>query len=186
MESMPTPDPDSMRAELAAADVARQRLSGRLRLPAGILPVLGVGIAVQIGTAAVGIARQTTAGMALVGVGLVVLLAVVAWTLLRFRQVNGVRVDGFASQVVLWTGGTATGAYVAGFVGATWAAFESVWWLVAVASVVGGVGYALAVRQWWEAFRADPASRSAGASPKVLALLAAGAVVGLAVLVATG
>ena len=187
MESTtPAPDPDDVRAELAAADLARARLSERLRLPEGLLPALGTGIAVQIATAAVGIARQTVAGMVLVAVGLLVLLAVAGWALVRFRQLNGVRVDGFASQVVLGTGATATGAYVAGFVAATWAAFESAWWLVVVASAVGGVGYALGARQWWEAYRSDPSSRAAGASPRVLALLAAGACLGLAVLVVAG
>lgn len=177
--------PDDVRAELAAADLARERLSGRLRLPEGLLPVLGGAIAIQIGTAAVGIAEQTTAGMALVGAGMAVLLAVAGWALVRFRTINGVRVDGFASQVVLGAGTTATCAYALGFVAATWAAFEAVSWLVVVAAVVGGVGYALGARQWWQAFQVDPASRAPGASPKVLALLAAGACVGLAVLVVT-
>jgi hypothetical protein len=124
--------------------------------------------------------------MAVLAIGLVALLAVAAWALLQFRRINGVRVDGFASQVVLGTGAVATGAYVAGFVAATWAAFEGVWWLVGLAAVAGGVGYALGARQWWEAFRADPASHSGGASPRVLALLAAAACVGLVVLVVAG
>jgi hypothetical protein len=187
MESViPTPDPDHLRAELAAAEHARERLSGGLRLPAGFLPVLGAAIAIQIGTGAVGIAQQTSAGMALVAVGLVVLVAVSAWALLRFRHINGVRVDGFASQVVLGTGAVATGAYVVGFTAATWAAFSSTWWLVAVASVVGGVGYAVGARQWWQSFRADPASHAAGATPRVLVLLAAVACVGLVVLMVAG
>ena len=184
MESSSVPhDPSQARTDLAAADVARERMTKRLRLPVGLHPVLAVAIAIQIGTAAVGIARQTDAGMVVAGIGLVVLLVVTAWALLRFRQINGVRVDGFASQIVLGTGVTATTAYVAAFVVATWAAFESTWWLVAIAAVVGGVGYAWGARQWWSAFRADPASHAGGASPRVLALLAATACLGLAVLI---
>jgi hypothetical protein len=187
MESANAPgDPSQALADLAAADVARERLAARLRLPAGLHPVLAVAIAVQIGTAAVGIARQTAAGMVVVGAGLVVLLAVTAWALLRFRRINGVRVDGFASQIVLGSGVTATFAYVSGFVIATWAAFESTWWLVALAAVVGGVGYAWGAHQWWSAFRSDPAAHSRGASPRVLALLAATACLGLAVLLVAG
>lgn len=180
MESThPPQDPSHALTELAAADLARARLAARLQLPTGLHAALALAIALQIGTAAVGIARQTTAGMAIAGAGLAVLLAVTAWALLRFRQINGVRVDGFASQIVLGTGVTASSAYIVGFVIASWAAFESTWWLVAIAAVAGGVGYAWGARQWWSAFRADPAEHSRGASPRVLALLAATACLGL-------
>ncbi len=181
MESATTPDPD-VRAELALAELARERLTSGLRLPPGLHPVLAVGLAIQIGTAAVGIAQQTTRGMAVVGAGLLVLLAVTVWALVRFRQVNGVRVDGFASQVVLGASTVATTAYLGAFVVATWAAFESTWWLVAIAAGVGGVGYAWGAHRWWSAFRADPASHAGGASPRVLVLLAAAICLGLAVL----
>ncbi len=121
--------------------------------------------------------------MVLLGAGLVAYFGVAGWALLRFRRINGVRVDGFASQVVLGTGVTASGAYVGAFVVATWAAFESQWWLVVLAAVVGGVGYALGARQWWHAYRADPAARAPGSSPLVLAILALSAVAGMVVLV---
>ena len=111
---------------------------------------------------------------------------VAGWALLRFRRINGVRVDAFASQVVLGTGATATCTYVGAFVAATWGAFESQWWLVVVAAVVGGVGYALGARQWWRAYRTDPAAHAAGSSPLVLAILALAAVVGLVALVVVG
>lgn len=179
-------DHDHARASLAAADAARERLSTRLRLPGGLHPALAVAVALHIGTAAVGIAAQTLAGMGLLAVGLVAYLGVAGWALLSFRRINGVRVDGFASQIVLGTGATATTTYVGAFVAATWAAFESQWWLVVVASIVGGVGYALGARQWWRAYRADPAAHAAGSTPLVLALLAASAVVGLVVLVVVG
>jgi hypothetical protein len=184
--SIPPRDPSHALADLAAADVARERLAAGLRLPAGLHPVLAVAVALQIGAGAVGIAEQTTAGMVAVLCGLVVLLAATAWALLRFRQINGVRVDGFASQVVLGTGVTASTTYVAAFVTATWAAFESTWWLVLVAAVCGGVGYAWGARQWWLAFRADPAGHAGGASPRVLALLVAATCLGLVVLMIAG
>jgi hypothetical protein len=187
MESNSAPrDPDHARAALVAADQARERLSAGLRLPRGLHPVLGGAVALQIGTAAVGIMRQTTAGMVLLGAGLAVFLAVAGWALLAFRRINGVRVDGFASQVVLGTGAVATTTYVGAFVVATWAAFESQWWLVVAASVAGGVGYALGARQWWHAYRADPAAHAAGSSLVVLAILALSAIAGLVALVVMG
>lgn len=187
MESVNPPrDPSDALADLAAADLARERMAAGLRLPSGLHLALAIAIAVQIATAAVGVARQTSAGMAVVGAGLVVLFSVTAWTLLRFRQINGVRVDGLASQIILGTGVTASSAYIVGFVIATWAAFESTWWLVAVAAAAGGVGYAWGAHQWWSAFRADPEAHYRGASPRVLALLAATACLGLAVLLVAG
>lgn len=187
MESNHAPrDPDHLRAELVAADQARERLSAGMRLPEGLHPLLGGAVALQIGTAAIGIARQTAAGMVLLGTGLAVFLAVAGWAMLAFRRVNGVRVDGFASQIVLGTGATTSTAYVGAFVVAVWAAFDSQWWLVVVASVAGGVGYALGARRWWHAYQADPAAHAAGSSPRVLALLALSAVVVLVVLVVVG
>jgi hypothetical protein len=187
MESeIPPRDPSHALADLAAADGARERLASGLRLPAGLHPVLAVAVALQIGAGAVGIAEQTTAGMAAVLGGLVVLFAVTAWAVLRFRQINGVRVDGFASQIVLGTGVTASTTYVAAFVAATWAAFEAAWWVVLVAAVCGGAGYAWGARQWWLAFGADPAGHADGASPRVLALLLAATCLGLAVLMIAG
>ena len=187
MESIdPARDPSHALADLAAADLARDRMAARLRLPAGLHPALAVAIAIQIGTAAVGVARQTTSGMAVVGAGLVVLFAVTAWALLRFRQINGVRVDGLTSQIILGTGITASSSYIVGLVIAMWAAFDSAWWLVAIAAVIGGAGYAWGARQWWTAFQADPEAHSRGASPRMLALLAATACLGLAVLLIAG
>jgi hypothetical protein len=185
MESSATPrEPSRAQADLMAADLARDRLAARLRLPRGLHPVLAVAVALQIGAGAVGIARQTSAGM--VVAGLAVLFAVTVWALLRFRQINGVRVDGFASQIVLGTGVTASTSYVAAFVTATWAAFESIWWLVLAAAVCGGVGYAWGARRWWSAFQADPEGHAGGASPRVLALLVAATCLGLAAVMIAG
>lgn len=178
--------PDDARADLAAADLARDRLTGGLNLPRGLHPLLACAVAIQIGTAAVGIAEQTAAGLGLLLVGLGVFLVVAMWMLHRFRRMNGVRVDGLAGRVVLGTGTTSSTAYLGGFAAATWAAFESQWWLVGLAAVIGGVGYALGARQWWDAYRADPATHARGASPQMLTVLALVAALGFVVLMVVG
>lgn len=177
---------DDARAHLAAADLARGRLTTGLKLPRGLHPALAGAVAVQISTAAVGIAEQTALGLGLLLAGLGVFLAVATWLLHRFRRINGVRVDGLTGRVVLGSGTTSSVAYVWGLGGATWAAFESQWWLVGLAAVIGGVGYALGARQWWDAYRADPSTHARGASPQVLAVLALVAALGFVVLMVVG
>ena len=152
-------DPGDPRSVLAAADQARQRLAAGLRPPAGLHSALA---------------------------GVAVFLGVAALALYQFRRVNGVRVDGLASQVVLGGGAASTLVYAGAFGAATWAALESRWWLVGAAAVAGGAGYAFAVARWWRAYRNDPARRAGGASPRVLAALAAIACLGLAALLAAG
>ncbi|MDT0182928.1 hypothetical protein Q9S36_22370 [Microbacterium sp. ARD31] len=187
MESTSTPyDPDDPRQALAAADRASHRLSAGLRLPPGFHPALAVAIALQIGTAAWGIAAQTGTGLAVALAGAVVFLGFAALALHRFRQVNGARLDGLTSQVVLGAGTMASSIYVCTFGAATWAAFESQWWLVAAAAATGGAGYALAARQWWRAYQLDPVGHAVGASSRALAVLAAVAGLGLVVLLVTG
>lgn len=181
-----SPAPDDPRRVLAVADQARQRLAAGLRLPAGLFPVLAAAVAVQIGTAAVGIAQQSAAGVAVLLAGLAVFLLVAALALRQFRRINGVRVDGLGSQIVLGTGTTSSVAYLGALAAATWAAFESMWWVVAVAAVAGGAGYALGVRQWWRSYRDDPVANASGASPRLLAVLAVLACLGLAVLLVAG
>lgn len=171
---------------LFTADEASHRLTSGLRLPSGVIPALGVAGALQISTAAYGIAQQTTRGLGVLLAGLAVLLLVAAGALHRFRTINGVRVDGLASRLLLGSGPTASVAYLAAFAAATWAAFASLWWLVAVAAVLGGAGYALGARQWWQAYRHDPASNVGGASPRALAALALVAAVGFVLLMVVG
>jgi hypothetical protein len=187
MESNPLRQhPDDPSAELAAADGARRRLAAGLRLPTGLHPALAAAVAVQVGTAAYGIATQTAAGLAVALGGVALFLGVAALVLHRFRRINGVRVDGLASQIILGTGAISTLAYAGALGAATWAAFESRWWLVAAAAVAGGVGYALGALRWWRAYRHDPAAHAGGASPRVLAVLAGCACVGLVALLVTG
>jgi hypothetical protein len=182
MESNAQQDPDDPRSALAVADEARRRLAGGLRLPTGLHPALAAAVAVQLGTAAYGIADHEAAGLAVALAGVSVFLAVAAVTLYEFRRVNGVRLDGLASQIVLGTGTTSTLAYLGGLGAAIWSAFESLWWLVAAAAAVGGIGYALGTLQWWRAYRDDPAAHEGGASPRTLAALALAACVGLVAL----
>ena len=179
-------DPGDPRSVLAAADQARQRLAAGLRLPAGLHPALGAAVAVQLGTAAYGTAAHTASGLVVAMAGVAVFLGAAVLALSQFRRVNGVRVDGLASQVALGAGATPALVYAAAFGAATWAAFESRWWLVGVAAVAGGAGYALAVLRWWHAYRHDPARHAGGASPRMLAVLAALACLGLAALLAAG
>jgi hypothetical protein len=187
MESNQVPQPPSdPRSELAVADQARQRLAAGLRLPIGLHPALAAAVAVQVGAAAFGIAAQTTAGLAVALAGLAILMGVAALLLYQFRRINGVRLDGLSSQIVLGTGGISTLVYLVGFGIATWAAFESRWWVVATAAVAAGVGYAFGTFRWWHAYRQDPATHAGGASPWVLAALAVLACLGLVVLLIAG
>jgi hypothetical protein len=187
MESMAmAQNPDDPRQAIAAADLASHRLATGLRLPRGFHPALAVAVALQIATAAYGIAAQTLTGLAVALAGVAVFLGVAAIALHRFRQVNGVRVDGLTSQVVMGTGPLVTGVYVCAFGAATWAAFESQWWLVVAAAATGGAGYAMGARQWWRAYQQDPTAHADGVSPRMLALLAALACVGLVVLLVNG
>jgi hypothetical protein len=187
MESRPAKqNPGDPRSELAVADQARRRLAAGLRLPTGLHPVLAAAVAVQVGAAAYGVAAQTTAGLAVALAGLAVLMGVAALLLSQFRRINGVRVDGLSSQIVLGTGGTSTLIYLIGFGAATWAAFESRWWLVAAAAVTAGLSYAFGTLQWWHAYRHDPSTHAGGASPRVFAVLAVIACLGLLALLIAG
>ena len=187
MENTPVRrNPDDPRSVLAGADQARQRLADGLRLPTGLHSVLAAAVAVQVCAAAYGIAAQSTAGLAVALAGVAVLMGVAALLLYQFRRINGVRVDGLSSQIVLGTGGTSTLVYLGGFGVATWAAFESRWWLVAAAGVVAGVGYAYGTLRWWHAYRHDPAAHAGGVSPRVLAALAALACLGFVALLIAG
>lgn len=184
MESTaPHPDAHDPRATLALADQARRRLADGLRLPRHLPAALAAAIAVQVGAAAYGIADQTVAGLVVALVGIAVFVVVTAVALAAFRRINGVRVDGLAGQIVLGSGATATSAYLAALAAATWAAFATLWWLVALAAVLGGVGYAYGLSRWWRAYRHDPSGHARGASPVTLAALGVLACLGLAVLI---
>jgi hypothetical protein len=178
--------PDDPSATLAVADEARTRLAASLRLPTGLHPALAAAVAVQVATAAYGVADHAAVGLAVALVGVTIFLGVAAVILQRFRRINGVRVDGLASQIVLGAGTTATVCYMVAFGAATWAAFEERWWLVGSSALVGGVGYAFGAFRWWQAYRHDPAAHVGGVSPRTLAALAVVVCVGLVALLAVG
>ena len=98
------PTPDDPRSALAAADQRRTALADGLRLPAGLHPVIGAAVAVQIGAAAYGIAAQTVTGLVVALAGMAVFAGVAAISLYWFTRTNGVRVDGLTSQFVLAPG----------------------------------------------------------------------------------
>ena len=104
----------------------------------------------------------------------------------RFRRGNGVRVDGLTSQIVFAAGASASLVYLGALAAGIWAAFASLWLLVAVAAAAGGTGCALGVRHWWHAYQLDPAAHARGASPRVLGAFAVVACLGFAALLLLG
>jgi hypothetical protein len=183
MESNPSlQDPPDPGSALAGADQSRQQLATNLRLPNGLHPALAGAVAIQVGTAAYGITSHEAPGLVVALAGLTVFLAVAGLMLYRFRRINGVRVDALTSHILLGEGPTSTTAYIGSFAAALWAANSSRWWLVAIAAVAGGVGYAFGLVRWWRTYRQDPAGHAGGISPRVLAALAALAVLGLVAL----
>lgn len=176
----PSPGPDEAAAQLADADESVAEWAGRLRLPPLFHTAIGAAIALQIATAAYGIAVDTPRARVALGAGLLVFAATAAVQLLRFRARNGVWVSGLASRVVLGTGNASTTAYLLAFGAAVWAAFEGRWWLVGLAAIVGGAAYTLGGRRWWRQYQGDPSTHSRSAS---LAFTAGAVVVALAGLV---
>jgi hypothetical protein len=176
----PSSDPTG---DLAAAEAARQRLTRSLRLPSWFHSLLGAGIAVQVATAAYGIEDQSGAGLLLVGAGCLVFLVVALVLLARFRRLNGVRVEGFASRAVMGTSTRSTLVHLSAMGGAIWAAFEGQPWLVGLLAVAGGAGYAASSRLWWQEYLREPATHARGESRVVLALGAVTFVVALVALV---
>ena len=136
----------------------------------------------QIATSAFSITDDRAwAPIRLGGVALFVLVAAIQ--LLLFRQLNGVRLGGLASRVVLGTATAASISYAFAFGASAWAAFNRMWWLAAVCAVAGGAAYALSGRRWWRRYQGDPASHSRGESAGWIAILGAVAIAGLVLLV---
>jgi hypothetical protein len=190
MESNPhRPTAEEASAALADAEATRATLADRIATPSWFFVSLGVAIAVQVATVAVGLGDEQALGAGevgrpgLVAAGVAVFAAVAGVQLARFRRLNGVWLGGFASRVVL---GTATGAavsYPVALGAAIWAAYGERWWLVALWSSVGGAAYALSGRRWMRTYRGDPAAHARGESLAWLVLAAAAALGGLGMLV---
>ncbi|MGZ6839595.1 MAG: hypothetical protein ACXVHC_03930 [Frankiaceae bacterium] len=166
------PTPDEAAAALLDAGSARDQLSHRLTLPSWFHSSIGLAIAVQTATLAVGVAAQSSAGVGLAVAGLVPFALVAVVQLVRFRRLNGVWVGGLASKVVLGGDAAITTAHFLGMAAAIWAAFEERWWLVGLCAIAGGVGYALGGVRWMRSYRGDPAAHSRGESVLLLVALA--------------
>jgi hypothetical protein len=175
--------PSDPATDLAAAEAARERLTGSLRLPSWFHTSLGVAITVQIGSAAFGVSEGGGGRVWAVVPGFVVLLVVSAVLLVRFRRLNRVRVDGLFSRAVMGTSYRSTLAYSAAFAGALWAALAGQWWLVGVAAVAGGAGYAVSAWLWWRDYLRDPAGHARGESRATLVLIGCAALAALVLLV---
>jgi len=158
----------------------RSTMADELVIPAGFHAWLGVSIAVQIFTTAVGLARDDGLTLILVLGGLAFFAIVTGVQLLRFRRLNGVWLGGLASSVVLGSTTESSIAYglSAGF--AIWSAFAGAWWLVAACAVAGGAAYAWCGARWVRAYRNAPSELGRGQSTLWLATLLAVVIVGLA------
>lgn len=164
MASTGAPRPDEAAALLADADDSVAQWAGRLTLPPLFHTAIGAAIAVQISTAAYGIAVDSPRARLALGAGLLLFGATAVVQLLRFRARNGVWVSGLASRVVLGTGNASTTAYLLAFGAAVWAAFADRWWLVGLSAIVGGTAYTLGGRHWWRQYQGDPSTHSRSAS----------------------
>jgi hypothetical protein len=181
--SSTSPTPDEAATALRQAESAGSALAGGLLLPSHFYSSIGTATAVQIGTAALGIASQKAWGIGVAIAGVLVQFCVGGMQIARFRWLNGVRVRGFESRVVFGTANTVSTVYALAFGGAVWAAFIDAWWLVAVFAVLGGVGYAVGGQRWWRAYQRDPAGNSRGDSAVLFAVLLCAAVAGMLALV---
>lgn len=180
---MGLPTPEDAAAALAAAETSRARLADGLALPPYFHSSIGAAVAVQIGTAGVEVARDTGWSRVLALAGAGVFVATAGIQLLRFRRLNGVRIGGFTSQVVLGTGWLASTSYALGLGGAMWAALAGQWWLVALCAGAGGLAYTLSGRRWLRLYRGDPATHAPGESALWLVAVSALALAGLVLLV---
>ena len=177
------PTPAEAAAALLDAGSARDQLSHRLTLPSWFHSSIGLAIAVQTATLAVGVAAQSSAGVGLAVAGLVPFALVAVVQLVRFRRLNGVWVGGLASKVVFGGDAAITTAHFLGMAAAIWAAFEERWWLVGLCAIAGGVGYALGGVRWMRSYRGDPAAHSRGESVLLLVALAVPVFAGAVLLV---
>jgi len=169
-------------AALNDAEAARATLAQSTKMPPWFFASIGAAIAVQIASTAVGVADPSSSTLAALASGIAVLVAVAGVQLARFRQLNGVRLGGLLSRVVLGTGTLASASYAVAAVAAILGAFDKQWWLVATASIIGGALYALNGRRWLRAYRTEPALHARGESLTWLALLTVAALAGLALL----
>jgi len=175
-------DPDAAAAALHASELARASFAGSLVVPSGHDVVIGAAVAVQILTMAIGLFVEEAWARALLGAGLVVFGIAAVVEVRRFRHLNGVRLDGFVSRVVLGGDAWASSSYAASAVLAYLAAASERWWLAAVFALVGGTLYALSGRRWMHRYRTAPQGRAGTESAVLLGVTVAIAVVGVVAL----
>jgi hypothetical protein len=178
-----TPTPEEASAALLDAEDSRARLARSIAVPSWFFSSLGAAIAVQIATTSLGLGDDAGWARGALVAGLAALVVVAVVQLVRFRRLNGVWLGGFASRVVLGTGGAASGSYAATAAIAIWGALDGRWWLVAVGSLAGGAAYGLSGRLWLRAYRAEPAQHGRGQPAMWLAAVTIAAIAGLALLV---
>jgi hypothetical protein len=170
---------ESPQHALADAEAARSRLTDRVVVPVWFWAVLGAAIALQIATAAFGLADDRPA---LLVYGLAGFALVASAQLALLRRRSGVWLGGFASRVVLGTGHSASLVYAFALAAAVWAAFEGPAWLAVAVSVAGGAGYVIAGQRWLRDYRVEPDEHALGEPVLWLVGLGAMAVAGLVLL----
>ncbi|MBF4764756.1 hypothetical protein ISU07_16610 [Nocardioides islandensis] len=168
---------------LRDAERARDQLAADLVVPPRFDEAIGAAVAFQIATSVVALTVDQTWARSLLPVGVVAFGVVAALQVLRFRRLNGVRVRGFVSRVILGSATTASFGYAVALVSAYVAALRDLWWLVGLAAVAGGVVYVLSGRRWLRAYRREPDRLGPGESALWLALVVVFAVAALVLLV---
>lgn len=187
MENM---EPAAAAAALDASDRARSAIAGSVRVPRGHDVIIGAAVAIQIATAVIGIASADDVGasersvLGWVAAGVVVFLVAALVEVVRFRRINGVRLDGFTARVVLGTDLWASCSYGGAAVVAYVAADSGLWWLAVLVSSAGGAAYALCGRRWMRRYREVPERGLRNESRVLLGLFVAVAIVALGLLVA--
>lgn len=161
----------------------QRRLAASLDLPPEFAPVLAVALAVHLVTTALGVERQTTAGLGLIAGGLAVFGLAAWWLVRRFRTRNGAMVGGLISHAIFGSSPAASCVYVAAFVATTWAAFAATAWLVLPLAIIGGVAYAVCALTWWRSYQQDPVTHAHREARLVLSLVSLVGMIGACVLV---
>ncbi|MGH2941317.1 MAG: hypothetical protein ACRDLN_00880 [Solirubrobacteraceae bacterium] len=163
-----SPSADEVSAALNDAEASRARLVDHIALPSWFFTSMAVAVTTQISTAALAVGGSEAWRLWTLAAGLAVFTMVAGVQLARFRRLNGVRLGGLASRVVLGTGAVAWSSEALALGVAIWASLDGLWWLMAVSSIAGGAAYALNGRLWLRAYRADPAAHARGASQRGL------------------
>jgi membrane protein implicated in regulation of membrane protease activity len=170
-------------AALHDAERARDDLAADLVVPPGYDLAIGAAVAVQIASSVVGLTVDHGWARTLLAVGNVAFGVVAVLQIVRFRRLNGVRVQGFVSRVILGSAMTASFGYGAALVAAYVAALRDLWWLAGLAALAGGLVYVLSGRRWLRAYRKEPGRLGRAESALWMAVLVGLAAAGLVLLV---